>query len=62
MAAERPTHIGYSQASGAKGPLTRDEVVGFAQEIGDRRERWRDACDAHLWDLYLAHPNGIRSR
>ena len=61
LAAERPNHVGYSQAAAAEGPLTRDEVVALSREIGERREAWRDACDAHLWDLYLAHPNGIRN-
>ena len=50
MHGERPNHVGYSQVAAAEGPLTRDEVVALSREIGERREAWRDACDAHLWD------------
>jgi hypothetical protein len=53
---------GTRELAAAKGPLTRDEVVVLSRKIGERREAWKDACNAHLWDLYHARPNGIRNR
>ena len=41
------------------GPLSREEIVQFSRQIGDRRERWRDACDSHYWDLVEAYPHGM---
>jgi hypothetical protein len=32
-------------------PLDRDELVRYSRQIGERREAWRAACDAHLADL-----------
>lgn len=39
-------------------PLTRDELVAFARQIGDRREAWKEACRMHLADLWWHHPGG----
>jgi hypothetical protein len=41
------------------GPLSSDEIIVFSRQIGNRRERWRDACDKHYWDLVDAYPSGI---
>jgi hypothetical protein len=60
LADELPVKSGYSLGSGADGPLTRDEIAAYSREIGERREAWRDACDAHLADLYRAHEGAWR--
>jgi hypothetical protein len=60
LAAERATHIGYSYAAGADGPLSRDEIAQFGQELGARAERWRIACDLHWLDLRRFHSRGWR--
>ncbi len=39
-------------------PLTREERVEYAQEIGDWREACREACSLHLEDLWGAYPGG----
>ena len=39
-------------------PLTRDELVAFARQIGERREAWKEACRMHLVDLWWQHPGG----
>ena len=62
FAADKASHVYYPDRALVDPPLSGVERRAFAQEIGNRREQWRDACDAHLWDLYLAHPNGIRNR
>jgi len=45
-------------ASGADGPLTRDEIAQFGQELGARAERWRIACELHWLDLAKWHEGG----
>jgi len=60
LADERPVQIGYSQAAGADGPLTRAELAQFSIELGERRSAWMDACDMHLHDLMRAHKGGWR--
>jgi len=62
FAADKASHVFYPDRALVDPPLTGVERKAFAQEIGNRREAWRDACDAHLWDLYRAQPNGIRNR
>ena len=42
-----------------EGPLTRSEMVTMSRQIGERRERWREACMAHFADLWREHPQGI---
>ncbi len=59
LTAAKASHVYYPDRALVDPPLTGVECHAFAQEIGNRRQRWRDACDAHLWDLYRAHPNGI---
>ena len=44
------------------GPLSREEIVLFSRQIGDRRARWREQCDLHYWDLANAYPHGIPYR
>ena len=58
LAAERATHVGYPMASGADGPLSRDEIAQFGQELGARAERRRIACELHWLDMAKWHKNG----
>jgi hypothetical protein len=58
LAADRQTLVGYSYAAGADGPLTREEIATFGQELGARGERWRIACELHWLDLAKWHKNG----
>ena len=58
LAAERATHVGYSYAAGADGPLSREEIAQFGQELGARAERWRIACELHWLDLAKWHEGG----
>jgi hypothetical protein len=58
LADELPVKSGYSLGSGADGPLTRDEIAQFGQELGARAERWRIACELHWLDLAKWHKNG----
>ena len=60
LAAERATHVGYSYAAGADGPLSREEIATFGQELGARAERWRIASDLHLLDMMRFHSRGWR--
>jgi hypothetical protein len=52
----------YCLGDDSGGPLSREEVVLFAREIGNRRERWREHCLSHLCDLVRAYPCGIPYR
>ena len=60
LAAERATHVGYPMAAGADGPLSREEIATFGQELGARAERWRIASDLHLLDMMRFHSRGWR--
>jgi len=54
FAADKASHVFYPDRALVDPPLTGVERKAFAQEIGNRREAWRDACDAHLWTC-IAH-------
>jgi hypothetical protein len=60
FAADKASHVFYPDRTLVDPPLTGVERRAFAQEIGNRRERWRDASEMHLLDLYRAHPRGWR--
>jgi len=60
LADELPVKSGYSLGSGADGPLSREEIATFGQELGARAERWRIASDLHLLDMMRFHSRGWR--
>ena len=62
LTADKALHVYYPDRALVDPPLTGTERRAFAQEIGNRRERWRDACDGHLADLEKYHPQGIAAK